>query len=195
MPADDLIAAQSVQGETSARSLSKGSLSKFNPFYTDEKGNRTAGTLPDRLTAKAGLRCWRRRSCPKTAWGHERRPLHQTAAFDFRYNPVATEIVRRCNMSRRASSDMKGGPPLNHNSGMPALRKAVEHFAFHEPVRAPGWVSYTSQLFRLLAQAAAETRSPGPVDERLHLFQRNLAVFIAVHCTEDSLVSRLKLLQ
>jgi hypothetical protein len=36
MPADGLIAAHSMQGETSARSRSKGSLSKFKPFHTNE---------------------------------------------------------------------------------------------------------------------------------------------------------------
>jgi hypothetical protein len=38
MPADGLIAAHSMQGKTSARSLSNGSLSKFKPFHTNEKG-------------------------------------------------------------------------------------------------------------------------------------------------------------
>ena len=34
----------------------------------------------------------------------ERRPLQQTAAVNFRYASLATEIARRCNMSRRAIS-------------------------------------------------------------------------------------------
>jgi len=42
MPADGLIAAHSMQGETSARSPSKGSLLKFKPFHTNEKGIRTS---------------------------------------------------------------------------------------------------------------------------------------------------------
>ena len=38
-------------------------------------------------------------------------------------------------------------------------------------------------------------RSPGPVHERLHLLHGKLAIFVAVHCLENSFVSRLKLLQ
>ncbi len=41
----------------------------------------------------------------------------------------------------------------------------------------------------------AENRSPRPVDERSHLLRRKLAVFIAVHCLENSFVGCLKLLQ
>ena len=86
--------------------------------------------------------------------------------------------------------------PLNHNSGMPALRKAVEHSLFMSQFGLFARVGIVHEPeFRLLGQATAETRSPGPVDERLHLFQRNLAVFIAVHCLEDSFVSCVKLLQ
>jgi len=33
------------------------------------------------------------------------------------------------------------------------------------------------------------------VEERLHLLQRKFAIFVAVHCLENSFVSRLKLLQ
>lgn len=39
------------------------------------------------------------------------------------------------------------------------------------------------------------TGSSGPVDERLHLLQRKLAVFVAVHCPENALVSCLEFLQ
>jgi hypothetical protein len=34
----------------------------------------------------------------------ERRPLHQTAACQFPLYPLATEVVRRCNLSRRVIS-------------------------------------------------------------------------------------------
>src|SRR5262249_19819903 len=38
-------------------------------------------------------------------------------------------------------------------------------------------------------------RSPSPPHERLHLLRSKLAVFVAIHCFENSLVSRLKLRQ
>jgi len=38
-------------------------------------------------------------------------------------------------------------------------------------------------------------RFPGPVHERLHLLQGKPAIFVAVHCLENSFVSYLKLLQ
>jgi hypothetical protein len=38
-------------------------------------------------------------------------------------------------------------------------------------------------------------RSPGSVHERLHLLQGDDAIFVGIHCLEDSFVSRLKLLQ
>ncbi len=38
-------------------------------------------------------------------------------------------------------------------------------------------------------------RSPGPVHEGLHLLQSEVAIFVGIHCPEDSFVSRLKFLQ
>ncbi|MGY3238885.1 hypothetical protein ACVMAJ_005775 [Bradyrhizobium sp. USDA 4448] len=45
------------------------------------------------------------------------------------------------------------------------------------------------------ALARRRSRSPGPVYERLHLLERQLAIFVAVHRLEKSFVSRLKFLQ
>jgi hypothetical protein len=55
-------------------------------------------------------------------------------------------------------------------------------------------VAYPSWLFCSLVRLP-RNRSPGPVHERLHLLQGKLAIFVAVHCLENSFVSRLKLLQ
>jgi universal stress protein family protein len=47
----------------------------------------------------------------------------------------------------------------------------------------------------LACQTAAEPITWFPVYERLHLLQRKLAIFVAVHCLENSFVSPVKLLQ
>jgi len=38
-------------------------------------------------------------------------------------------------------------------------------------------------------------RSPGSLHEGLHLLQSEAAIFVGIHCLEDSFVSRLKFLQ
>jgi hypothetical protein len=75
MPADGLIAAHSILGETSARSLSpvKGQLSKFKPFHAHEKGIRTPVFCPAGLTS--------RRTCPNAAEGQELRSWLARAGF------------------------------------------------------------------------------------------------------------------
>jgi hypothetical protein len=92
---------------------------------------------------------------------------------------------------------MEGGTP-SHYSDMPARSQAGEHsLVISQPVQAIREllsVAYPSCLFCSLVRLP-RNRSPGPVHERLHLLQGKLAIFVAVHCLENSFVSRLKLLQ
>ena len=77
---------------------------------------------------------------------------------------------------------MKDGTPSGHAG--PFSR------TFPQPVRAIR--ELVSSPIRV---GLPRNRSSGPVHKRLHLLQGKLAIFVAVHCLENSFVSRLKLLQ
>jgi hypothetical protein len=56
-----------------------------------------------KLSVSAAHQLWTEiGSGPRSALGHERRPLQEAAAVNFRCAPVATEVVRRCDKARWA---------------------------------------------------------------------------------------------
>ena len=79
----------------------------------------------------------------------------------------------------------------------------IKRYTYDAAVSSTADIHYSPQRAAVSSLAACSlvgldaepTRSPAPVHERLHLFHGQLAIFVRVHCLEDSFVSRLKLLQ